>query len=127
MIALFIAIGLAAGISSGIFGIGGGVIIVPALAYLAGFSQLKAVGTSLAALLLPVGLLAVIEYYRHGNVDLKAGIFVAAGLVLGAWLGAWGAQRVGEAWLKVSFGVFLALVGIWIAVSAWKGLPIKEL
>jgi uncharacterized membrane protein YfcA len=127
MTALFIFIGLAAGIAAGLFGIGGGVIVVPALAYLAGFSQVKAVGTSLAALLLPVGLLAVIEYYRHGHVDLKAGVLFAAGLVLGAWLGAWGAQRMGEAWLKVSFGVFIILVGVWIVVSTLKGLPIKEL
>jgi uncharacterized protein len=127
MTALFIVIGLAAGVAAGLFGIGGGSIIVPALTLLVGFSQVKAVGTSLTVLLLPAGFLAVIEFYRHGNVDVRAAAFIALGLVFGAWAGAWGAQRMGDAWLKVSFGMFLAIVGVWIAVSALKGLPIKEL
>jgi uncharacterized protein len=127
MTTLFVVIGLAAGVAAGLFGIGGGSIIVPALTLLVGFSQVKAVGTSLAVLLLPAGFLAVFEFYRHGNVDLRAAVFIALGLVFGAWLGAWGAQRMGEAWLKVSFGLFLALVGIWIVLSAVKGLPVKEL
>ena len=63
---LLIGIGLAAGVLSGVFGIGGGVVIVPALIYLAGFRQHVATGTSLAVLLPPVGVAAVVEYYRHG-------------------------------------------------------------
>jgi len=70
-IILFIAIGLAAGVLSGMFGIGGGIIIVPTLIYLCGFDQLKAQGTSLAILLPPVGILAFISYYKRGQVNIK--------------------------------------------------------
>ena len=77
-ITLLLMIGLVSGTASGLFGIGGGVLIVPALLYWAGFSKHAAIGTSLAILLPPVGLAAVIEYYRHGNVDLKAAFIVAA-------------------------------------------------
>lgn len=69
---LFIAIGLMAGILSGMFGIGGGIIIVPALMYLCGFSQLKAQGTSLAIMLPPVGILAFLSYYKRGQVNIQA-------------------------------------------------------
>ena len=120
MTGLFLCIGLAAGVTAGLFGVGGGIIIVPALTLLAGLTQERATGTSLAVLLPPVGLLAVLEYYRHGNVDLKAAAFVALGLFLGAWLGAWGGHKMGDMWLKAAFGVFMALAGIWVAVEAFK-------
>jgi uncharacterized membrane protein YfcA len=71
---LFISIGLAAGILSGIFGIGGGVVIVPALIYLGGFTQHRTTGTSLAVLLPPIGIGAMWEYYRHDNVNVRAAI-----------------------------------------------------
>jgi uncharacterized membrane protein YfcA len=119
---MFLLIGLFAGVASGLFGIGGGILIVPALTFLAGFSQGKATGTSLAVLLPPVGLLAVWEYYRHGNVDLKAGLFVALGLVLGAWLGAMGANKMGDAWLKMAFGLFVTGMGLYVVMTAWKNL-----
>jgi uncharacterized membrane protein YfcA len=70
------------------FGVGGGLLIVPALIYLAKFSQHAAIGTSLAILLPPVGLLAVLEYYRHGNVNLKAAPIVAIAFMMGGWIGA---------------------------------------
>lgn len=125
MTVLFLLIGISAGLAAGLFGVGGGVLIVPALTFLAGFSQERATGTSLAVLLPPVGLLAVIEYYRHGNVDIKAGLMIAGGLVLGAWFGAMGAHKVSEIWLKTVFGFFVIAVGMWIVVAAWKGLPAK--
>jgi uncharacterized membrane protein YfcA len=124
MILLFLGIGLFAGLAAGFFGVGGGILIVPALTFLAGFTQERATGTSLAVLLPPVGLLAVMEYYRHGNVDLKAGVLVALGLVLGAWLGSFEAHKVPEVWLKASFGIFLVLVGLWIIVGAYKGIHV---
>lgn len=74
---LYIAIGLVAGMLSGVFGIGGGVVIVPALIYLAGFSQHRATGTSLAVLLPPIGLAGMWEYYRHGNVNVRAAMWRA--------------------------------------------------
>ncbi|HET6463337.1 MAG TPA: sulfite exporter TauE/SafE family protein, partial [Candidatus Krumholzibacteria bacterium] len=68
---IFLLIGLGAGVISGMFGVGGGLVIVPALIYWAGFTQHKATGTSLAVLLPPIGLMATVEYYRHGNVSFR--------------------------------------------------------
>jgi uncharacterized membrane protein YfcA len=121
---VLLLIGLASGIVSGLFGIGGGVIIVPALVYLAGFSQHMAIGTSLAILLPPVGLAAVIEYYRHGNVDLKVALIVAAGLFTGAWASAYFANKVSGPYLRLAFGVFVIFVGIYIIYGAVKRLPL---
>src|SRR5579862_5990457 len=90
---LLLAIGLAAGALSGVFGIGGGVIIVPSLIYLAGFTQHRATGTSLAVLLPPIGIAATFEYYRHSNVDLRAAIIIAGAMILGSWGGAVLANR----------------------------------
>ena len=125
MILLYIVIGLAAGVAAGLFGVGGGILVVPALTFLAGFTQEKATGTSLAILLPPVGLLAVLEFYRHGDVDLKAAFLVAGGLFLGAWLGAVGAHKIGEHWLKIMFGVFVILLGVWIVAQALGEVRLK--
>jgi uncharacterized membrane protein YfcA len=122
MVPIFLLIGLVAGISSGIFGIGGGVLIVPALALWAGFSQEQSIGTSLAVLLPPVGLAAVLEYYRNGNVNLKAALWIALGLFVGAWLGSLVAHKLGDAWLKMAFGGFVIGLGIWMVIAALKGL-----
>ncbi len=117
---VFIGIGLFAGLVSGLFGIGGGVVIVPALVYLAGFSQHQAIGTSLAILLPPVGLAAVIEYYRHGNVDLRVALIVALGLFFGAWASAFVANRFSGAYLRLAFGVFVVCIGVYTIYGALK-------
>ena len=127
MTGLLIGIGLAAGVAAGLFGIGGGILVVPALIFLADFTQAKATGTSLAVLLPPVGILACLEYYRHGNVDIRAAALIALGLVAGAYLGALGAQKAGETWMKVSFGVFVILTGAWIIYNALKGFRVEGL
>lgn len=127
MVAAFLGIGLVAGVASGLFGIGGGVLIVPALALLAGFSQELSVGTSLAVLLPPVGLAAVLEYYRHGNVNMKAAIFIALGLFVGAWLGSLFAHKMGDAWLKLAFGIFVVCLGIGMIVASFKGLHLRDI
>jgi len=119
---LLILIGVAAGITSGIFGIGGGVIIVPALIYLLGFTQHRAIGTSLAILLPPVGLGAVIEYYRHNNLDFKAAIIVALGLFLGGWVGAAIANQMSGPHLQLAFGIFVAGLGIYLILGALQRL-----
>jgi len=106
-----ILIGILTGIIAGLFGVGGGAVIVPALVYLLGYSQLRATGTSLFVLLPPVGLAAVIQYYRSGNVDVRAGIYICIFLFFGAWLGAKLAHTLGNAALKIAFGVFLIFVG----------------
>ncbi len=115
-----VLIGVIAGILSGIFGIGGGVIIVPALIYILGFSQHQATGTSLAVLLPPIGLAAVLEYYRHGHVDLKAALIIALSALLGAWLGAILANKLSDAVLRLGFGIFVVTIGFYIIYGATK-------
>jgi uncharacterized protein len=119
-----ILIGIIAGILSGIFGIGGGVIIVPALIYIMGFSQHRATGTSLAVLLPPIGLAAVLEYYRHGNVDLKAAIIIALSALAGAWLGAILANKISGPTLRLSFGIFVVTIGFYIIYGAVKKMGV---
>lgn len=116
-ILLFLAIGLAAGVLSGLFGIGGGVLIVPALLLLARMPPVVATGTSLAALLLPVGALGAWQYYKEGNVNIVASLCIALGLLIGAYFGARYAQGLSPLALRRAFSVFLAL----IAVKMWWG------
>jgi hypothetical protein len=120
---LFILIGIVSGLAAGLFGIGGGLVVVPALTLLAGFSQQKAVGTSLAVLLPPVGLAAVLQYYRQGDVDLKGALWVAAGLFAGAWLGAMLSLRAGDARMRLLFGLFMIVLGVWVVGGSVKGDP----
>jgi len=115
-------LGLISGIASGLFGIGGGVLIVPGLVYLLGFSQHAAIGTSLAILLPPVGIAAVLEYYRHGNVDLKAAFIVAAALLVGAWLGALVANHLKGPYLRLAFGVFVVGLGCYLVFGSLRRL-----
>lgn len=112
----FLAIGLAAGVLSGLFGIGGGVVIVPALVLLTAMQPQTATGTSLAALLLPVGAFGVWHYYRHGALDLRAAMWIAAGLLAGAWLGANLALRLPARDLQRAFALFLLLA----AAQMWR-------
>jgi hypothetical protein len=113
---VFIAIGLFAGVLSGLFGIGGGIIIVPALVLVARLAPIAATGTSLGALLLPVGALGAWEYYRRGNLNVSAALWIAIGLFFGAWVGARFAQQLSPVQLRRMFAVFLAIVSIrmWI-------------
>jgi uncharacterized membrane protein YfcA len=112
MTMLYILIGVAAGVLSGLFGIGGGVVIVPALLFMARMTPLGATGTSLGALLLPVGALGAYEYYRNGNLDIRASLLLAFGLFLGAYVGAKLAQNFTPLMLKRTFAVFLVLVAV---------------
>ena len=121
---ILLLIGLGSGVVAGMFGIGGGVVIVPALVYLGGFTQHMAIGTSLAILLPPVGLAAVIEYYRYGHVDLKVALIVAFGLFLGAWAGAHYASRLSGPHLKMAFGIFVVCMGVYIVYDAVKRMPV---
>jgi uncharacterized membrane protein YfcA len=86
-ILLLIIVGLAAGVLSGMVGVGGGIIVVPALVIFLGFSQHQAQGTSLGLLLLPVGILAVMNYYNKGYIDIKVVAIMSIAFVLGGWLG----------------------------------------
>jgi uncharacterized membrane protein YfcA len=115
---LFIAIGLAAGVLAGLFGIGGGIVIAPALILLAKFQPQTATGTSLGALLLPVGALGAWEYYRRGHLNITTSLWVALGLFLGAWVGAKLAQSLSGPQLQKAFAVFLVLIAIRVWVKA---------
>jgi uncharacterized protein len=106
-ILLLILVGLAAGTLSGLVGVGGGIIIVPALVFFLGFSQAQAQGTSLGLLLLPVGILAVINYYNKGFIDLKVIAIMCAAFVLGGWLGSKLALSIPQATVKKIFAVVL--------------------
>ncbi|HHV24091.1 MAG: TSUP family transporter [Methanosarcina sp.] len=109
---VYILIGVTAGILSGLFGIGGGVIIIPALIFLEGFSQLKAQGTSLVALLPPVGILAFFEYYKRGYADLYAGIIICTAMIISAKFGAQLATSLPLDVMRKAFGIFVILVGM---------------
>lgn len=106
-----LATGLVAGAVSGFFGVGGGSIIVPALTAFAAFPIHRAIGTSLAVLLFPVGLGAVVEYHRHGNVDWRAAGLVAVSLFAAAWIAGRWANRLNPHLLRLAFGVTLVLIG----------------
>jgi len=107
--------GIAAGILSGMFGIGGGILIVPALVIIAGMTQQTATATSLIALLLPVGILGVMEYYRMGKIDAENiwfGLLIALGLFAGAFFGAKIAVGLTNEVLRKMFAVFIGIVAV---------------
>src|SRR5919109_3164937 len=112
MLVLVALIGLVAGVVSGLFGVGGAIVIIPGLVLVAKLPQHTANGTSLAALLLPVGLLGAWEYYRRGQVNVPYAAIIAAGLFVGALLGAKLAGPLSDAALRRGVGGFLMLVGL---------------
>jgi len=114
---LYILLGLVVGVLSGIVGIGGGIMIIPVLVYFFHMSQHTAQGTSLAALLAPIGALAFWEYYKAGNVDLKAGLLIALGFLIGGYFGGLWAQHLPEVVLRKAFGTLLAIIGIQLLLS----------
>ena len=107
IIALLLIIGLAAGILSGLVGVGGGIIVVPALVFFLGFSQQQAQGTSLGLLLLPVGILAVMNYYKQGHIDMRVIGIMAISFIIGGWLGSKWAISLPEITVKRIFALIL--------------------
>lgn len=105
-------IGLSAGIVSGLLGVGGAIIIVPALVFFFGLTQHQAQGTSLGILLLPVGFLAFWNYYKQGYVNFKIAIVVALAFFIGGYLGSVLAVRLPERTLKIAFGILIVFLGI---------------
>lgn len=115
-------LGLLAGILAGMFGIGGGIVIVPALVGFFAFEHKRAVGTSLGALLLPVGLPGVLSYYAAGELNISAAVPVAIGLAIGALGGARLAIGLSPKVMRRMYGAFLIVVGVWFIVEPWLGL-----
>ena len=109
-IVLLILIGLIAGIMSGFVGIGGGVVMVPALVYIMGLSQHTAQGTSLILMLPPIGILAVMNYYRAGEVNIPFGIIIAIAFVIGGYFGSKIALRLSPSIVKLIFGILMLYV-----------------
>ncbi len=118
-------IGVVAGVLSGMFGIGGGVVIVPALIIFAGFSITMASGTSLAALLLPVGIFACIQYYRAGYLNIKTSAIIAAGLLGGVYFGAELALYLPNMLMKQAYGAFLLYVS-WVFIAPLELMKIRK-
>lgn len=109
---LLLLIGLTAGFVGGALGLGGGIIIVPALIYLLNFSQHQAQGTSLMVLLFPVGIFAVMNYYRAGYIDWKLALILMLGVVVGSYFGSMVSIKIPAVTLRRIFGIFIVLVGI---------------
>jgi uncharacterized membrane protein YfcA len=116
-----ILIGVSAGILGGMVGVGGGIIIVPALVYFVGFSQLNAQGTSLALLVLPVGILGAFQYYQQGHVDLRVVLILALGFVVGSLIGSKISLHMPQEILKKVFAVFMILIAVKMLFLDKKG------
>ena len=107
-----LVVGIIVGIFSGLVGVGGGVLLVPILVYGFKMNQKLAQGTSLAMLLPPTGILAFMKYYKTGNADLKLGLLIALGVVVGGYFGGLWAQSIPVNTLRKGFAVFLAVVAV---------------
>jgi uncharacterized protein len=110
-------LGFAIGVISGLIGIGGGAFLIPALVYFYGMSQLTAQGTSLATLLLPIGVFAFWAYYKAGHVDVKVAALVAVGFAAGGWFGGRYAQHIPDVILRRTFAVLLVLIAAKLVFS----------
>ena len=121
-ILILIVIGLLAGALSGFVGVGGGVIIVPALVYFFNLTQHQSQGTSLFILLLPVGILAVMNYAKSGNINWNYGIIVALTFFVGSYFGSKLALRLSPSVVKLAFGLFMAFVSYKMIVSGYNAL-----
>lgn len=116
---ILIAIGLFGGIMSGFIGIGGGVVIVPALIYVLGFPQHMAQGTSLFLMLPPIGILACMNYYKAGQVNVVYGVIIAVAFILGGYFGSKLSLKLSPAWVKSIFGLVMAYVAIRMIYSGF--------
>ena len=119
---LLLCIGLIAGIASGFVGIGGGMIIVPALVFGLGLSQHMAQGTSLAMMIPPIGILAVMSYYTAGQIQLEYAAVLALTFVLGAWMGSKWALRINPSVVRLVFGLFMLFAAGRLILKSWNDL-----
>jgi uncharacterized protein len=110
-----LVLGVVIGIISGLIGIGGGALLIPALVFFYGMSQIKAQGTSVATLLLPIGIFAFWAYFKAGHVDVKLAILIALGFAAGGWIGGLWAQHLSAVVLRRGFAVLLVLLAVQLA------------
>jgi uncharacterized membrane protein YfcA len=123
VVLLLLLIGLAAGMLSGLVGVGGGIIVVPALVFALGFSQHQAQGTSLGLLLLPIGIFAVINYYKQGYIDIRVILIMSLAFILGAYFGSKFALSLPQDKVKKIFAIILFWAGI--KMMGWDALFLK--
>ncbi len=116
-IVYILIIGLFAGVLGGLFGLGGGSIIIPALVILMGFSQHMAQGISLGAMLPPIGILAAYKYWQAGNMNWKFALLIAAGFIVGGYFGAIIANKINPRVMRIMFGVFLIIIAVKIIIK----------
>jgi uncharacterized membrane protein YfcA len=119
---ILVMIGISAGILSGFVGVGGGVVIVPALVYFLGLTQHQAQGTSLFILLLPVGILAVMNYAKTGNINWNYGVIIAITFVIGGYLGSKLSLRLSPGVVKLVFGLIMAFVSFKLVMSGYNSI-----
>jgi len=115
---IFMAAGVC-GVASGLFGIGGGVLLVPFLALFFAFGQHRAQGTSLIALIPPTGLLAFLWYAKTGYVSWKTGLLLIPGILVGGILGGWLAKQLPPRRMRQVFAGLMFVLGVWQATAAW--------
>ena len=115
IILICISVGALAGILSGVIGLGGGIVVLPALIYIIGMEQHLAQGTTLAMMLPPIGILAVLNYYKYGYVDFKVAMLLCAGFILGAFFGSKIAILMNAKHLKTLCGVLFIALGVKMA------------
>ena len=104
--------GVLAGIVAGLFGVGGGIVIVPTLVFILGFTQHQAQGTALAIMVPPIGLLAATRYYMAGNVKISMALFICIGFFVGGLVGAHFAHKIPDLMLKRIFGTYLLYIAV---------------
>ena len=116
---LIFLVGCVVGVAGGLFGVGGGILLVPLLVLLFRFEQHEAQGTSLVALVPPTGLLGFLNYYHAGQVDWMVGLLIMPGVFIGGMLGSKFAQMLSPRRMRQVFAGFLLVMGIWQVASAW--------
>ena len=119
-----LVLGLAVGAVSGVLGIGGGLLMIPGLVYVFGYSQQKAQGTTLGAMVPPIGLLAAIQYYRQGFVDPWAALWLAIGFAVGAFISAGFIEHINAAILSQAFGMLMLFLGVRMILSSQREVKV---
>jgi uncharacterized membrane protein YfcA len=121
-IIILIIIGLIAGIISGFVGVGGGIVVVPALVYFMNLTQHEAQGTSLLLMLPPIGILAVMNYYKAGQLNIPYGIIIASTFIIGAYFGSKFSLKLSPGLVKLIFGIIMVYVSIKLIISGYNSI-----